>query len=407
MSDAKFPKCIDELSFNEGSKVFLRVDFNVPLKKGVIEDDTRITEALPTIKYLLDKKVRLCIASHLGRPKKLADGSFDKDTSLKPVGERLAELLGKEVFFTENYLEEPCGQILGRFNPGEIILLENLRYHPGEEKNDADFSKTLSKGFDFYIDDAFGAVHREHASVFGIAQYFNQGKKACGFLIRKEIQALSPLLYHPDTPFAVIMGGSKVSDKIEIILNLLTRCNHLFIGGAMSYSFLKYKGVKVGTSRVEDGKLELCKSILENAEARKVAIHLPEDHICASEFNSEALAQEVKNQEIPDGLMGLDIGEKTRKSWSQILKTCKTILWNGPVGVFEWPKFQNGSRVIAETLADLSSKDQSFTVIGGGDTASCVKHFGLNDKMSHVSTGGGASLEFLEGKTLPGIKALL
>lgn len=379
-------------------KVLVRLDLNVPIKGGVIKDDTRIREAIPTIKYLLQHTNKIVLCSHLGRP----DGEVDLAYSLEPVGARLAELLGVEVIFVSNYVEEPVDQMVQTLGKNQIILLENLRFNKGETKNDADFCRILAKGIDFYVNDAFGTAHRAHASTVGVAELMEPERRAAGFLIEKEIDALGSILTDPAGPFTVVMGGSKVSDKIGVILSLLNKCHNLVIGGAMAYTFLKYRGIDVGSSRVEADRMDLVESIFRKAEARNVKIHLPLDHGCASEFSENAPRQEVPTAAIPEGLMGLDIGEKTARSYSDTIKASRTVLWNGPMGVFEWPAFAKGSMAVAHALAECNGK----TIIGGGDSVSAVNMAGVADKMTHVSTGGGASLEFLEGKVLPGIKVL-
>ena len=383
----------------QNKKVFLRLDLNVPIKNGVIKDDTRIREAVPTIKYILERTPKLVMCSHLGRPKK---GAHGPDDSLEAVGVRMAELLGREIVFSADYATEPAIQVLDRLDPGQVMLLENLRYHDGEEKNDKDFAGVLTDGFDVYVNDAFGTVHRAHASVAAAAEIFPPENRAAGLLIQREIAALQSLLTSAEAPFTVIMGGSKVSDKIGIILNLLNHCHNLIIGGAMAYTFLKYKGIDVGKSRVEDDKMNLVESIMKNAEKRRVTIHLPVDHMCAAEFTETAAPVQVDTASIPAGLMGLDIGPKTIANYEGVIKRSRTVLWNGPMGVFEWPAFAKGSMAVAHAMAAGNGK----TVIGGGDSVSAVNMAGVASKMTHISTGGGASLEFLEGRILPGIKVL-
>jgi phosphoglycerate kinase len=380
-------------------KVFLRLDLNVPIKKGVIQDDTRIIEALPTIKFILEKTSKLVMASHLGRPK--VGGSAED--SLTPVGERLAELLDREVVLYPDYCLEPASKLFTQMDKGQIILLENLRFHDGEEANDQEFAGHLIQGMDFYVNDAFGTCHRAHASVAKAAELMSADKRAAGFLIAKEISALGFLNKNPEAPFTVIMGGSKVSDKIAVILNLLNTCNNLIIGGAMAYTFLKYKGVNVGTSRIEADKMDLVATILKNAEARRVRIHLPVDHIVAKAFEETSPPITTDDQTIPEGFMGLDIGPKTAKIFADVIAGSKTVLWNGPMGVFEWKNFSQGTMDVAAAMTRVSGK----TIVGGGDSVSAVKKSGFSSKMTHVSTGGGASLELLEGKMLPGIKVLL
>ena len=383
----------------KGKKVFLRLDLNVPVKNGVIKDDTRIREALPTIKYILEHTHKVAIASHLGRP----DGEVDLNYSLEPVGLRLAELLQREVVFVNDYVKEPYDQVLGQVDPQQFVLLENLRFNAGETKNDPDFCRLLAKGVDLYVNDAFGTAHRAHASTVGVAELLDPERRAAGFLMEKEIQALTSILHHPEAPFTVVMGGAKVSDKIAVILSLLNRCNHLIIGGAMAYTFLKYKGVNVGASKVEADRMDLVETIFRNAEARRVQIHLPLDHGCASTFKEDAVREDIAEQSIPGSLMGLDIGPKTVNAYSQVIAKSKTVFWNGPMGVFEWKAFAQGTMEIARAVAACAGR----TVVGGGDSVSAVNQAGVSSKISHVSTGGGAALEFLEGRTLPGIKVLL
>jgi phosphoglycerate kinase len=390
-------RTLKDLDF-KGKKVFLRLDLNVPVKDGKIKDETRIKEALPTLRYILERTNKVAVASHLGRP----DGEVDLKYSLEPVGARLAELLGNECVFVSDYVKEPYDQVLGQINPNQFVLLENLRFNAGETQNDPAFCRLLAQGIDLYVTDAFGTAHRAHASTVGLPELLDPQKRAAGLLIEKEIEALSGILQRPEAPFTVVMGGSKVSDKIGVILNLLNHCNHLVIGGAMAYTFLAFKGMKVGKSRVESDRMDLVESIFRNAEARRVKIHLPFDHACAAEFNEGAPRVDVSVTAIPDDLMGLDIGPKTIAAYSDVIKRSRTVLWNGPMGVFEWPQFAAGSMAIAQAMAACEGK----TIIGGGDSVSAVNMAGVASKMTHVSTGGGASLEFLEGRTLPGLKVL-
>lgn len=389
---------LDDLDLN-GKKVFLRLDLNVPVKNGKIQDQTRIREALPTIRYILERTSKLTMASHLGRPK---NGGSPAD-SLEPVGQCLSELLDREVVLYPDYVRESSVALLNSLGKNQVMLLENLRFHSGEEANDVDFAHSLVDGYDFYVNDAFGTCHRAHASVSSAAELLPPERRAAGFLIQKEISALAAVAGKPEAPFTVIMGGSKVSDKIAVILNLLNTCNHMLIGGAMAYTFLKYRGFDVGASRVEADKLDLVATIMRNAEARKVKIHLPVDHLCAKEFAESAEPVVIDGEAIPAGLMGLDIGQKTQKEFARVIRESKTVLWNGPMGVFEWDKFAKGTMTIAQAMAEVRGK----TVVGGGDSVSAVQKSGFADKMTHISTGGGASLEFLEGKVLPGIKVLM
>jgi 3-phosphoglycerate kinase len=361
----------------KGKRVLVRVDFNVPVKDGNVTDDTRIKASLPTIKHILEKGGRAVLVSHLGRP----DGKADPKYSLKPVAARLQELLGKPVDF-------------GEPKDGGITLLENVRFDPGEEKNDDALAKKLAGYGDVYVNDAFGTAHRAHASTVGVTKYFKQS--AAGFLIDKEIQYLGKVLTNPDKPFVAIMGGSKVSDKILILEQLAKKVDLILVGGGMAYTLLKANNRPVGASKVEADKLDVAKAIL--AKAR---LALPVDHVIADKFDAAANTKIV--DDVPEGWMGLDIGPQTIELFKSQLKNAKTVLWNGPVGVFEMGPFSRGTREIAEYLAGLKG---CTTIVGGGDTAAAVEKFGVADKLSHVSTGGGASLEFLEGKELPGIAAL-
>ncbi|RZA18104.1 MAG: phosphoglycerate kinase, partial [Proteobacteria bacterium] len=354
---------LSELDLKD-KKVLLRLDLNVPLRDGKISDDTRIQAAIPTIKYLLQHTKKIAMMSHLGRP----DGEVMPEYSLKPVGERLAELLGLDVVFVEDYTQEPAEHVIGQLSKNQIVLFENLRFHAGETKNDQDFARHLAQGFDCYVNDAFGTLHRAHASVVAAAEFFPATKRAAGLLVEREIEVLTALQKKPTAPFTVIMGGSKVSDKIGVVLNLMQSANYLLIGGAMAYTFLKFKGHEVGESRVEHDKMDLVASIYKNAEARKVEILLPEDHIAAEKFEKSATAVELQTQTIPKGLMGLDIGRKTAKRYADIIALSKTVLWNGPMGVFEWEQFSRGSLRVAEAMADC----KGFTVIGGGDSVSAA-----------------------------------
>lgn len=388
---------LNELNLKQ-KKVFLRLDLNVPMKEGTITDETRITQALPTIKYILERTNHLVIASHLGRPK----GKKDKKYTLEPVGKKLAELLNKEVVFVENYIEEDVSPILKELKDHQFVLYENLRFYPEEEANDIGFARKLINNFEIYVNDAFGTLHRAHASVAAVTEFIPPHMRAAGFLLQKEIEAFKPLLENPQSPFTVVMGGAKVSDKIGVILNLLTKCNNLLIGGAMAYTFLKYKGINTGSSKIEEDKMNLIESIYLNAEKRRVNIELPLDHVCAKEFAETSTPINIDNQEIPADLIGLDIGPKTIQKYSMIISNSKTVFWNGPMGVFEWPAFANGTISIAKAMSEC----KGFTVIGGGDSVSAVNKAKVTDKIYHISTGGGASLELLEGRVLPGLKVL-
>jgi 3-phosphoglycerate kinase len=361
----------------KGKRVLVRVDFNVPVKDGKVTDDTRIKAAIPTLKYIVEKGAKAVLVSHLGRP----DGKVDLKYSLQPVAKRLAELIGKPVDWAI-----PKG--------ADLVLLENIRFDPGEEKNEEALAKRIAVHGDFFVNDAFGTAHRAHASTAGVTKFFKQS--AMGFLIEKEVQYLGKVLTNPDKPFVAIMGGSKVSDKILILEQLAKKVDTILVGGGMAYTLLKAQGKPVGNSKVEADKLDLAKKIL--AAAR---IILPVDHVAADKFDAAANTQIVAD--VPDGWMGLDIGPKSVELFKRELSAAKTVLWNGPVGVFEMEPFAAGTKAIAEHLAGLKGVT---TIVGGGDTAAAVEKFGVADKMSHVSTGGGASLEFLEGKELPGIAAL-
>ncbi|MGE0171565.1 MAG: phosphoglycerate kinase [Oligoflexales bacterium] len=390
-------RTIEELDL-KGKSVLMRLDLNVPIKDGKITDDTRIVKALPTITYILERTNKLAIMSHLGRPK---DGVRDMKYSLEPVGAALSHLINKEVVLLGEFEQSPSA-LFSQLTEKQVVLLENIRFWPGETKDDVDFAKQVTKGFDFYVNDAFGSAHRAHASVVAMAKCFPEDRRAAGFLMQKEIEVLEKIKANPEAPFTVVIGGSKVSDKIEMILNLINKCNNLIIGGAMAYTFLKYQGKGVGASRVEDDKMDLVESIFRNAESRKVKIHLPIDHVCASEFKEDAKPVHVERDSIPGNLMGLDIGPASAKAFRNIILASKTVFWNGPMGVFEWPNFAKGSLEIAKALAD----SKAFTVVGGGDSVAAVNQSGLGEKIGHLSTGGGASIEFLEGKILPGVKVL-
>lgn len=383
----------------ENKKVLLRLDLNVPLKDSRITDDTRIQSALATIEYILERTNKVVLMSHLGRPK----GRASEDLSLAPVGERLAELLNKEVLLVSDYLQEPVEQVLNHKNPNQIILLENLRFHEGETKNQREFAQALVQGIDVFVNDAFGTLHRAHSSVVGVPELLPPESRAAGLLVQKEISVLSNVQKNPKSPFVAIVGGAKVSDKIGVTLNLLNHCNDLLVGGAMAYTFLKFLGVNVGKSRVEEDKLHLVESIYKNADARRVKIHLPSDHLAAEEFDSHSKAVLVGSKDIPEHLMGLDIGPNTITSFSRVIANAETILWNGPMGVFEWAEFSEGTLQIAKACSDA----KGYSIVGGGDSVAAVNKAGVSQGINHISTGGGASLEYLEGKVLPGVKVLM
>ncbi|WIG96482.1 phosphoglycerate kinase [Myxococcus sp. SDU36] len=388
---------IDDLQLT-GKRVFIRVDFNVPMEGRRVTDDTRIREAMPTIRRALDMGGKVILASHLGRPK-----GPDPKLSLEPVAARLAELLGgkHEVILTDDCVGDGVKKQVKELKEGQVVVLENLRFHKEEEANDEAFARELAALADVYINDAFGTAHRAHASTAGMVPFVKE--KAAGFLMRKEIEYLGKVLKNPDKPFVAILGGSKVSDKIKVIESLLPKVDALLIGGAMAYTFLKAQGVEVGKSRVEGDKLSLATRLLEAAGRFKTQLVLPVDHIVGTEPTENSPAQETPDNAIPPDMMGLDIGPKTRAIYSQHIRDARTVVWNGPMGLFEVPKFAEGTRSVA---AAMSINTQATTVIGGGDSAAAVEQMGFADKMSHVSTGGGASLEFLEGRDLPGIKAL-
>lgn len=381
----------------EGKKVFLRVDFNVPLdEEGNIRDDTRIKAALPTINYLLERKTKLIIASHLGRPK----GKFDPRLSLKPVARRLSELTGQEVVLAPDAVGDEVEKIKVQLDENKVILLENLRFHEGEKANDPEYARQLAQGIDYYVNDAFGACHRAHASVVGITHYVK--KSAAGFLVEKEVNYLSKAIYSPQKPYIAILGGAKVSDKIPVMENLFNKSDAILIGGAMAYTFFRAQGLEVGRSLVEEDKKDLALKVIESAKEKGVDFQLPSDYVVATKADPEARTQILDSFPIPSDLMGLDIGPKTVSKYTQTIAKAKTIFWNGPMGVFEIDKFAEGTMKIAEAVANSSA----LSIIGGGDSAAAVDKAGVSDKISHISTGGGASLEFIANETLPGIEVL-
>ena len=381
----------------KNKKVFVRCDFNVPLdEEGNITDNRRIVGALPTIKYLLEQNCKIVLCSHLGRPK----GEFNKKYSLSPVQKELSKLLNKEVKLAEDVVGESAKTLTSNMQEGEIVLLENVRFDAREEKNDETFSKELASMAEIFVNDAFGTAHRAHSSTAGIAQFL---PAVSGFLIEKELNFLGSALENPKRSFVAILGGSKVSDKIGVIDSLLEKVDTLMIGGGMAYTFIKSMGHNVGNSLCEEDKLDLAQSLMKKAEEKGVKLILPVDNVIADEISKEANVKTINSDEIPDGWEGLDIGPKTIETFENELQNAKTVLWNGPVGYSELEKFANGTKSIAETLANL---DDCITVVGGGDSAAAIEKMGLADKFSHISTGGGASLEFIEGKKLPGIECL-
>ncbi|MBW4600842.1 MAG: phosphoglycerate kinase [Calothrix sp. FI2-JRJ7] len=382
-----------------GKRAFVRVDFNVPLDDaGNITDDTRIRAALPTIQDLAGKGAKVILASHFGRPK-----GVDDKLRLTPVAARLSELLGQEVVKCDDCIGDEVGAKVGSLQNGQVLLLENVRFYKEEEKNDSEFAQKLASNADLYVNDAFGTAHRAHASTEGVTKYLSPS--VAGYLIEKELQYLENAIANPQRPLAAIIGGSKVSSKIGVIESLLEKCDKLIIGGGMIFTFYKARGLNVGSSLVEDDKIELARSLEAKAKEKGVTFLLPTDVVVADKFDKDANSQTVSVENIPDGWMGLDIGPDSVKVFQEALADCKTVIWNGPMGVFEFDKFAVGTEAIAHTLADIS-KNGAITIIGGGDSVAAVEKVGLADQMSHISTGGGASLELLEGKVLPGIAAL-
>jgi phosphoglycerate kinase len=382
-----------------GKRVLVRVDYNVPLdESGAITDDTRIRETLPTLNLLLSKGAALILCAHLGRPKGKPNPAF----SLKPVAKRLGELLKRTVQMAPDCIGEAVRKQALALKPGDVLLLENLRFHAEEEKNDPAFAQELASLADVFVQDAFGAVHRAHASTAGVNQYL---PSAAGLLLAKEIQYLGKAMENPDRPFVAILGGAKVSDKIEVIDSLLSRVNTLIIGGAMAYTFLKAQGIEIGASRVENDKLDLAKSLLQKAKEKNVQLLLPVDHVVVQKVEESAPSQITPGAAIPAGSIAVDIGPKSIELFTGALKSAKTVVWNGPMGIFEMAPFAKGTFAIANALAEATQRGAT-SIVGGGDSVAAVKQAGIANKLSHISTGGGASLEFLEGKTLPGIAAI-
>ncbi|HHU02182.1 MAG TPA: phosphoglycerate kinase [Christensenellaceae bacterium] len=381
----------------KGKRILMRADFNVPMDENrKITDDSRILGALPTIQYLLDAGAKLILMSHLGRPK----GEVNPKYSLAPVAVRLSELLNKPVKMSKDVIGEDAKKLVAELKDGDVMLLENLRFHKEEEANDDGFAKALASFGDIYVNDAFGTAHRAHASTEGVTRFIDTS--VSGFLIEKELKFLGEAVENPERPFVAILGGAKVSDKIGVIENLLNKVDVLLIGGGMAYTFIKAMGGNIGKSLLEEDKIELAKNLLEKAEEKNVKLLLPVDTLIADDFNNNANTDVVKTGEIPDTWQGLDIGPKTRELFAEEIKKAKTVVWNGPMGVFEMPTFAGGTKAIAKAMAECGGT----TIVGGGDSAAAVESMGFGDKISHISTGGGASLEFLEGKELPGVKAL-
>lgn len=388
-------KTIEDINL-KNKKVLVRVDFNVPLDENRnITDDTRIRAALPTIKYLLDQQAKVILMSHLGRPK----GQFKPEFSLKPVAKRLSELLGQEVIMAEDVVGESAKKAVAEMKDGDVVLLENVRFHKEETDNDPEFAKALASFGEVYVNDAFGTAHRAHASTEGVAHYL---PAVAGYLIKKELEIMGKALSNPERPFVAILGGAKVSDKIGVIENLIDKVDTLIIGGGMAYTFFKARGYEIGGSLLEADKVELAKSLEEKAKEKGVKFLLPVDNVVAKEFKADAEHKVVSSDQIPAGWQGLDIGPETRELYGKEIKNAKTVVWNGPMGVFEMPAFAEGTKAIAQYMSEC----EGTTIIGGGDSAAAVEQMGFADKMTHISTGGGASLEFLEGKVLPGVAAL-
>ncbi|PWL89082.1 MAG: phosphoglycerate kinase [Escherichia coli] len=394
--DALNKKTVEDLDV-KGKKVLVRCDFNVPLKDGEITNDKRIVAALPTIKYLVENGARVILCSHLGRPK----GEYKPEFSLAPVAARLSEYLDKEVKLAEdeNVVGENAKKLADELEDGDVMLLENVRYRKEETKNEENFSKELASLADLYVNDAFGTAHRAHCSTTGVASYL---PSACGYLIQKEIKFMGEALANPKRPLVAILGGAKVSDKIGVITNLLDKCDTLIIGGGMAYTFMKALGHQIGNSLLEEDKIELAGEMMKTAKEKGVKFLIPVDNKVGKEYDENTESQIVNSDEIPDGWMGLDIGPKSQEMFADAVKDAGTVIWNGPMGVSEWDNFAAGTIAVAKAVAESGA----ISIIGGGDSVAAVTKLGFSDKMSHISTGGGASLEFLEGKELPGIAAI-
>ncbi|HEX5624549.1 MAG TPA: phosphoglycerate kinase [Saprospiraceae bacterium] len=388
--------------------IILRVDFNVPIKNGIIQDDTRIRKSLPTIEYLQKKGARLIILSHLGRPLKdlMPDGSINREKySLKPVAERLSESLGASIAFASDCAGPDSLEKIASLQAGRILLLENTRFYKEEEKGDAGWAKQLAAMGEYYVNDAFGAAHREHCSTATIARHFDQEHKAFGFLMKEEVENGFRVIRNPSRPLTAIIGGAKVSDKIELISNLIDLCDRILIGGGMAYTFLSAQGYSIGNSLCEADKKDLALELIKKAAAKNVALMLPVDSVYAAEFKADAVSATSTGPSIPDQQMGLDIGPKTIALYCEAVLNSKTIVWNGPMGVFEMDAFAGGTRALALAVAEATEKG-AFSLVGGGDSVAAIHKFNLDQKVSFVSTGGGAMLELLEGKNLPGISAI-
>lgn len=383
----------------KGKKCLVRCDFNVPVKDGVITDDKRIREAMKTIRYLVDHGAKVILCSHMGKPK----GEFNEKYSLKPVAKRISELLGKEVYMCKDVIGEDAKSHAAALNDGDVMLLENTRFHAGEEKNDPEYSKELASMAEIFVNDAFGTAHRAHASTAGVTAYL---PAVCGYLIQKEIEIMGKALEAPERPFVAILGGAKIADKLNVINNLLEKCDTLVIGGGMAFTFLKAMGYEIGKSLVDDTKIEYCKDMMKKAKANGKKLLLPIDTAIAASFpdpiDAEIDVSYVDSDKIPADMEGLDIGPKTCALFADAIKSAKTVIWNGPMGVFENPTLAKGTIEVAKAVAE----SECVSIIGGGDSAAAVEQLGFADKMTHISTGGGASLEFLEGLELPGIAAL-
>ncbi|MDA1666099.1 phosphoglycerate kinase [Bacillus cereus] len=380
----------------KGKRVFCRVDFNVPMKEGKITDETRIRAALPTIQYLVEQGAKVILASHLGRPK----GQAVEELRLTPVAARLGELLGKDVKKADEAFGPVAQEMVAAMNEGDVLVLENVRFYAGEEKNDAELAKEFAALADIFVNDAFGAAHRAHASTAGIADYL---PAVSGLLMEKELDVLGKALSNPERPFTAIIGGAKVKDKIGVIRHLLDKVDNLIIGGGLAYTFVKALGHEIGLSLCEDDKIELAKEFMQLAKEKGVNFYMPVDVVITEEFSETATTKIVGIDSIPSDWEGVDIGPKTREIYADVIKNSKLVVWNGPMGVFEMTPFAEGTKAVGQALADA---EDTYSVIGGGDSAAAVEKFGMADKMSHISTGGGASLEFMEGKELPGVVCL-